>query len=120
MIFETESEHQEALKFRPGQKVELKHQPGMVDIIVSYDPMMVPPIMLASDPMPRYPEELQLLPTPARNRTWLSFSGQTQYPACSLGDREASRKVNREAAQKGNRRVKQQAFSQRSQDKVFS
>ena len=112
MIFETESEQREALKFRPGQKVELKHQPGMVDIIVDYDPMMVPPIVLASDPMPRYPEELQLLPTPALNRTWLNFPRQTQYPACSLGDREASRKMNS--------RTKQQAFSQRSQAKVFS
>lgn len=112
MIFETDFDHQEALKYRPGQKVELKHQPGMVDIIASYDPLMVPPIVLVSDPMPRYPEELQLLPTPALNRSWLGFPGQTQYPACSLGDREASRKVNQ--------RVNQQAFSQRSKDKVFA
>lgn len=112
MIFETDFDQQEALKYRPGQKVELKHQPGMVDIIVSYDPLMVPPISLASDPMPRYPEELQLLPTPALNRSWLSLPGQTRYPACSLRDREASLQVNR--------RVQQQAFSQRSQAKVFA
>lgn len=114
MIFETDFDQQEALKYRPGQRVELKHQPGLVDVIISYDPMMVPPIELASDPMPRYPEELQLLPTPALNRNWLSFHSQTQYPACSLGDREASLRVNRSTPGRANRNVKQPAFSQRS------
>ena len=58
-------DEQEALQYRPGQRVELKQSPGLVDAIVEYDPMMVPPIMLANDPKPRYPEELRLL----QNRT---------------------------------------------------
>lgn len=58
-------ENQEALEYRPGQRVELKQRPGVVDTILEYDSMMVPPIMLANDPKPRYPEELRLLP----NRT---------------------------------------------------
>lgn len=120
MIFETDFDQQEALKYRPGQKVELKHQPGMVDVIASYDPMQVPPISLVSDPMPHYPEELHILPTPALSRNWLSFPGQTQYPACSLGDREASRRVNREVSRQANRRSQQSIFGQRSKDKVFS
>ncbi|HEY9805352.1 MAG TPA: hypothetical protein V6D04_02195 [Candidatus Obscuribacterales bacterium] len=120
MIFETDFDQQEALKYRPGQRVELKHQPGLVDVIVSYDPMMVPPIELASDPMPRYPEELHLLPMPALHHNWLSFQSQTQYPACSLRDREASLKVNRATPGKANRSAKSTAFGQRSKTKVFS
>lgn len=58
---ETEIEQEEAILFRPGQKVELKDRPGITDTIVEYDPMMVPPIWLANDPQPRYPEELRLI-----------------------------------------------------------
>jgi hypothetical protein len=68
-------EQQEAIKYRPGQRVELKQRPGVVDIIVEYDPMMVPPIALANDPKPRYPEELLLVVTPKRNE-WLKPAGR--------------------------------------------
>lgn len=59
-------DRQESLEFRPGQKVELKNQPGVMDTIAEYDPMMVPPIWLANDPQPRYPEELTLV----ENKIW--------------------------------------------------
>jgi hypothetical protein len=52
------SEAREMTTYRPGQKVELKQRPGIVDTVIAYDPMMVPPVILASDPQPRYPEEL--------------------------------------------------------------
>lgn len=55
------SDWQEAIQFRPGQRVELKRQPGVFDTIAAYDPMMVPPISLKNDPVPRYPEELRLI-----------------------------------------------------------
>jgi len=61
MIFNNSSDWQEAIRFRPGQRVELKRQPGVFDTIVAYDPMMVPPISLKSDPVPHYPEELRLI-----------------------------------------------------------
>ena len=64
MAFRTQAdwEQQEASEYRAGQRVELKHRPGIVHIIAEYDPMMVPPIWLANDPQPRYPEELNVLP----------------------------------------------------------
>lgn len=82
-------EAQEALLYRPGQRVELKARPGFVDAIVEYDPMMVPPIWLANDPQPRYPEELILISGLAVME-WFSFpgSGKPQYPACKLSDRQ--------------------------------
>lgn len=91
MIFATDFEQQEAFQYRPGQKVELKHQPGVMDVIESYDPMMVPPIMLVSDPHPRYPEELRLIPAPVVQMDWLSapVRRKPSYPACSLRDRSA-------------------------------
>jgi hypothetical protein len=57
------SESKEMAIYRPGQKVESKHHPGLIDTIIAYDPMMVPPVMLAIDPQPRYPEELILIST---------------------------------------------------------
>ena len=106
MIFETDFDQQEAFKYRPGQRVELKHQPGVMDIIVSYDPMMVPPISLASDPLPRYPEELCIIPAPALQMEWLATPARQKsaYPSCSLRDRQAFMKASR----------------QRSPEKVFS
>lgn len=62
---------EEALNYQPGQQVELKSHPGVVDIIAEYDPMMVPPIWLANDPKPRYPHELSLLPKSAIGSSWL-------------------------------------------------
>lgn len=67
----TDFDQQEALKYRPGQRVELKQRPGVVDIIAEYDPMMVPPISLVNDPKPRYPEELILLVKPVMGADWL-------------------------------------------------
>lgn len=67
-------ERQEALKFRPGQRVQLKANPGVVDTIAEYDPMMVPPIWLANDPKPRYPHELNLVTSPMLGNGWLKFS----------------------------------------------
>jgi hypothetical protein len=57
------SESQEMAIYRPGQKVELKHRPGLIDTVIAYDPYMVPPVILASDPQPRYPEELNVIST---------------------------------------------------------
>ncbi len=65
---------EEALRYQPGQRVELKARPGMVDIIAEYDPMMVPPIWLANDPKPRYPHELNVLPKPVLGSSWLRGS----------------------------------------------
>jgi hypothetical protein len=65
---------EEALKYRPGQRVELKASPGVVDVIAEYDPMMVPPIWLVNDPKPRYPHELSLLVKPFISNAWLRLS----------------------------------------------
>jgi hypothetical protein len=65
------SESQEMAIYRPGQKVEIKHRPGVIDTVIAYDPMMVPPVMLANDPQPRYPEELVLVSQPAIAFDWL-------------------------------------------------
>jgi hypothetical protein len=59
------NEAREMATYHPGQKVEIKHLPGVIDTVIAYDPMMVPPIILASDPQPRYPEELILISQPA-------------------------------------------------------
>lgn len=64
-------DREEALKYQPGQRVELKSRPGVVDVIADYDPMMVPPIWLANDPKPRYPHELNVLPKPVIGSAWL-------------------------------------------------
>jgi hypothetical protein len=79
-------DQEEALKYRPGQRVELKHRPGVVDIIAEYDPMMVPPIWLVNDPKPRYPEELTLLPRQVIGSDWFKPVGrrQPQVKAASL------------------------------------
>jgi hypothetical protein len=52
------SEAREMAVYRPGQQVEFKQRPGVFDTVIAYDPQMVPPVILASDPQPRYPEEL--------------------------------------------------------------
>ena len=61
MDFDADLDWDEAFKYRPGQQVELKAQPGTVDIIASYEAMMVPPIWLVNDPRPRYAHELRLI-----------------------------------------------------------
>ncbi len=65
------NEAREMATYHPGQKVEIKHLPGTIDTVIAYDPMMVPPIILASDPQPRYPEELILISHPAVSFDWL-------------------------------------------------
>ena len=65
------NEAREMATYHPGQKVEIRHMPGVIDTVISYDPMMVPPIVLASDPQPRYPEELVLVPHSAITFNWL-------------------------------------------------
>lgn len=67
-----EFDQEEALKYRPGQRVELKANPGVVDVILEYDPMMVPSIWLANDPKPHYAHELNLLPMPVLGSGWLT------------------------------------------------
>jgi hypothetical protein len=64
------SEVQEIAVYRPGQKVEVKSRQGIVDTVIAYDPDMVPPIVLANDPQPRYPEELTLISQPGTSFNW--------------------------------------------------
>jgi len=64
MGFDANIDWEEAFKYRPGQKVELKAQPGSFDIIASYEAMMVPPIWLVNDPKPRYAHELRVISHP--------------------------------------------------------
>jgi hypothetical protein len=66
------SEAEEILAYRPGQKVEFKHRPGVIDTVIGYDPYMVPPVILANDPQPRYPEELTLVAQPASAFDWFN------------------------------------------------
>lgn len=54
-------ERQETLTYKKGVPVELKQKPGIVYVIEEYDEMMVPPIWLANDPKPHYPDELNLM-----------------------------------------------------------
>lgn len=54
-------EWEEAWDYQPGFTVELRSEPGVLHTIESYDPMMVPSIWLADDPMPRYPHELKVI-----------------------------------------------------------
>lgn len=65
------NEAREIATYHPGQKVEIKHQPGVIDTVIAYNPMMVPPIILARDPQPRYPEELILVSPSAVTFDWL-------------------------------------------------
>jgi hypothetical protein len=66
------SQAREMAIYHPGQKVEMKHRPGVIDTVIAYDRMMVPPVVLASDPQPRYPEELILISQPGRGFEWLN------------------------------------------------
>ena len=66
------NEAREMAVYHPGQKVEIKHRPGFIDTVIAYDPMMVPPVILASDPQPRYPEELNLISQPGTSFDWLN------------------------------------------------
>lgn len=85
--WQADFEEQEAVQYRPGQRVELKRRPGVVDIIAEYDAMMVPPIWLVNDPQPRYPEELNLLPNLVMDWLRSDRREKVQYPVCRLSDR---------------------------------
>ena len=61
MDFTIDTDWEEAFAYRPGQRVELKAQPGTFDTVASYEPMMVPPIWLVNDPKPRYAHELRVI-----------------------------------------------------------
>lgn len=89
--WQADFEQQEAVQYRPGQRVELKQRPGAIDTIAEYDPMMVPPIWLVNDPQPRYPEELNLLAKPLRD--WFGASSHHKFGdrTTSLGDRARER-----------------------------
>jgi hypothetical protein len=68
--------------YRPGQKVALKYRPGIVDTVIAYDPDMVPPVVLANDPQPRYPEELTLIAQHGTRFNWLMrWSKRTKVTA---------------------------------------
>jgi hypothetical protein len=82
------SESQEIAVYHPGQKVEIKHRPGVVDTVIAYDPMMVPPIVLASDPQPRYPEELTLVDRPAKMLDWLNPWARNTIGSSLVMDRQ--------------------------------
>ncbi len=66
------SEAAEIAAYRPGQRVELKQRPGIIDTVIAYDPDLVPPVILASDPQPRYPEELTLISQPGSGFDWFN------------------------------------------------
>ena len=66
------SEAVEMLTYRPGQKVEFKHRPGVIDTVIGYDPYMVPPVILVNDPQPRYPEELTIVSQPGNAFDWFN------------------------------------------------
>jgi hypothetical protein len=79
------SEAREMTDYRPGQKVQIKHQQGVIDTVIAYDPMIVPPIVLAIDPQPRYPEELILISQPVAafnwRKPWSRVLGSSEIPA---------------------------------------
>jgi hypothetical protein len=82
------SESREMTAYRPGQKVELKRHPGIIDTVIAYDPMMVPPVILASDPQPRYPEELTLISPAGSGFNWSNpWSKVANVSKISIGHR---------------------------------
>lgn len=68
----TWNEAEEISIYRAGQKVELKHHPGVIDTVIGYDPYMVPPVLLANDPQPRYPEELTVVSQTGKAFDWFN------------------------------------------------
>lgn len=78
----TWSESQEMAIYRPGQTVELKNLPGIVDTIIAYDPGMVPPVILAIDPQPRYPDELNVISHVSRPFSWFKPRSKMTTLAC--------------------------------------
>lgn len=62
----------EARQYCAGQRVEVKNNPGVIDIIAEYNPMLVPPVILINDPHPRYPEELELVNHSIKTYNWFT------------------------------------------------
>jgi hypothetical protein len=87
MSSQVDVDWQEALMYRPGQRVELKAQPGVFDTIASYEATMVPPIWLANDPKPRYPHELRVVQLPVLETGWLKLNHHLK--ARAQGQRQA-------------------------------
>jgi hypothetical protein len=84
MGFNIWKEGRERAIYHPGQKVEVKHRPGIVDTVVAYDPSTVPSIILEIDPQPRYPEELNLISPTRSIFNWLkSRSKATKQQICT-------------------------------------
>ena len=84
------NEAREMATYHPGQKVEIKHLPGVIDTVIAYDPMMLPPITLASDPQPRYPEELVIISQSAVTFDWLRhWSKAANNRLRSVSERES-------------------------------
>jgi hypothetical protein len=77
MEFDSIIDWDEAFEFLPGLTVELKSRPGVLDTVVGYDLMMVPPIWLENDPCPRYPHELRVV-------------SRSSVQACTLGQDDSS------------------------------
>ncbi|NET31250.1 MAG: hypothetical protein F6K19_04530 [Cyanothece sp. SIO1E1] len=82
-MFKRDSDRQEAFQYRSGQQVALKHCPDTIDTIASYDPMMVPPISLVNDPIPRYPEELELVRSSRVPSNWLHWHKPMHHQVAS-------------------------------------
>lgn len=55
---------QEAFAYRAGTLVELRARPGRLAVVSAYEAMLVPPIWLHGDPMPRYAHELRIVTYP--------------------------------------------------------
>ncbi len=51
----------EMFEYLPGMIVELKKKEGVQYRIDYYEAVMVPPIWLVGDPMPRYAHELKII-----------------------------------------------------------
>lgn len=51
----------EMFEYLPGTVVELVAQPGTPYVIDYYEAVMVPPIWLVGEPMPRYADELKII-----------------------------------------------------------
>ena len=78
------NERRERAIYHPGQKVEVKHRPGIIDTVIAYDPYSVPSIVLENDPQPRYPEELNLISPPRMAFNWFkSRTKATKHQICT-------------------------------------
>ena len=61
MYRESTVDWEEMFEYLPGMVVELCDRLGICHKIDYYEAMMVPPIWLVDDPLPRYPHELRIV-----------------------------------------------------------